>query len=55
VKGVAEAITKLDPDAATNSLLFPPADVVAKQISQPNWDEETEKAINELYASLSGV
>jgi spermidine/putrescine transport system substrate-binding protein len=55
VKGVAEAITKLDPEAATNPLLFPPADVVAKQISQPNWDEETEKAINELYASLSGV
>jgi spermidine/putrescine transport system substrate-binding protein len=55
VKGVEEAIKKLDPEAAENPLLFPPADVVAKQIPQPAWDEETEKAINELYASLSGV
>jgi spermidine/putrescine transport system substrate-binding protein len=55
VKGVAEAITKLDPEAAANPLLFPPADVVALQIPQPDWDEETEKAINELYATLSGV
>jgi spermidine/putrescine transport system substrate-binding protein len=55
VKGVDEAIKKLDPEAAANPLLFPPADVVAKQIPQPAWDEETEKAINELYASLSGV
>jgi len=55
VKGVEEAIKKLDPEAAENPLLFPPADVVAKQIPQPAWDEETEKAINELFASLSGV
>ena len=55
VKGVAEAIKKLDPEAATNPLLFPPADVVALQIPQPTWDEATEKAVNELYADLSGV
>jgi spermidine/putrescine transport system substrate-binding protein len=55
VKGVSEAIKKLDPEAATNPLLFPPADVVAKQIAPPVWDEATEKAVNEMFASLSGV
>ena len=30
------------PRPPTNPLLFPPADVVAKQIPQPAWDEETE-------------
>jgi spermidine/putrescine transport system substrate-binding protein len=55
VKGVAEAIKELDEDAATNPLLFPPADVVAKQHPQPSWDEETEATVNELYAELSGV
>ena len=55
VKGVADAITELDPEAATNPLLFPPADVVAKQHAQPNWDEETEATINDLYADLAGV
>ena len=42
VKGVAEAIKELDPEAATNPLLFPPADVVAKQHPQPDYDEATE-------------
>ena len=42
MKGVAEAIKELDPEAATNPLLFPPADVVAKQHPQPDWDEATE-------------
>jgi spermidine/putrescine transport system substrate-binding protein len=55
VKGVAEAIKQLDPEAATNPLLFPPADVLAKQHPQPTWDEATETKINQLYADLSGV
>ena len=55
VKGVAEAIKALDPEAATNPLLFPPADVVAKQHPQPNYDEATETKVNELYAALGGV
>ena len=55
VKGVAEAITELDPEAGENPLLFPPADVVAKQHPQPNWSEEDEAAINELFADLTGV
>ena len=40
VKGVAEAIAKLDPEAATNPLLFPPADVLAKQYPEAAWDDE---------------
>jgi spermidine/putrescine transport system substrate-binding protein len=55
VKGVAEAIKTLDPEAAENPLLFPPPEVVAKQVPAPTWDEATSKAINELYATLSGV
>ena len=55
VKGVDEAIKELDPEAGTNPLLFPPADVVAKQHPQPNWEEADEIAINEMFADLSGV
>jgi spermidine/putrescine transport system substrate-binding protein len=55
VKGVAGAIKALDPDAATNPLLFPPPNVVAKAHSQPIWDEATAAKMNALYADLSGV
>ncbi len=55
VKGVAQAIKALDPDAAKNPLLFPPPDVVAKQHPQPIWDEATAAKMNALYADLSGV
>ena len=54
VKGVAEAIKALDPEAASNPLLFPPADVLAKQHPQPVWDDATETAINEQFADVSG-
>ena len=55
VKGVSEAIKELDPEAAENPLLFPPAEVVAKQHPLPTWDEETEAAVKELDADLAGV
>jgi len=56
VKGVAEAIMELDPEAATNPLLFPPDDVLAKQHPEAAWDdEEVESQIKELYADLSGT
>jgi spermidine/putrescine transport system substrate-binding protein len=56
VKGVAEAIKALDPDIATNPLLFPPPEVVAKQYPESSWDDETvESQINELYADLAGA
>ena len=55
VKGAAEAIAKLDPEAAKNPLLFPPADVVAKQHNFQFLSDELETKMNELYADLSGV
>jgi spermidine/putrescine transport system substrate-binding protein len=55
VKGVADAIKELDPEAGDNPLLFPPADVAEKQHEQPNWDEATESAINELFSDLTGA
>ena len=55
VKGVDQAILKLDPELEGNELLFPPADVVARFHGQPEYDEATETRVNELYAELSGV
>jgi spermidine/putrescine transport system substrate-binding protein len=55
VKGVDEAIKALDPDAADNPLLFPPPDVVARMHPAPVWNDEDEKAINEMFAELTGV
>ena len=43
VKGVAEAIKSLDPEAATNPLLFPPADVLAKQHPSRSGTRPTEQ------------
>ena len=55
VNGVAEAIAAIDEEAATNPLLFPPDDVVAKQHAQPNWSEDDEAKVNELFADLTGA
>jgi spermidine/putrescine transport system substrate-binding protein len=55
VNGVDQAILELDPELEGNDLLFPPADVVAKQHTQPNWSEDDEAAINELFSDLTGV
>ena len=54
VKGVDQAILELDPELEGNELLFPPPAVVAKQHAQPTWDEESETAVNELFADLTG-
>jgi spermidine/putrescine transport system substrate-binding protein len=55
VKGVDEAILKLDPELEGNELLFPPADVVPRLHEQPQYDEATEAKVNELFADLAGV
>jgi spermidine/putrescine transport system substrate-binding protein len=55
VKGADEEIKKIDPEAATNPLLFPPADVVAKQHSFQALSDANEKILNELYSKLSGT
>jgi spermidine/putrescine transport system substrate-binding protein len=56
VKGVAEAIMELDPEAGENPLLFPPDDVLAKQHPEAAWDDEAvETKIKELYTDLAGT
>jgi len=55
VKGADVEIKKLDPEAATNPLLFPPADIVAKQHSFQSLSPELEDKINDLFADLSGT
>lgn len=54
VKGADAEIKKLDPEAATNELLFPTPEVVAKQHSFQALSDENEKVLNDLYAKLAG-
>ncbi len=55
VKGADEEIKKLDASLATNPLLFPPADVVAKQHSFQALSDDNEKVLNDLFSTLSGT
>ena len=55
VEGAADAIKKLDPGAETNPLLFPPADVIAKQHNFQFLSDELEVKLNALFAKLSGT
>lgn len=55
VKGIEAEIEKLDPGASTNPLLFPPADVVAKQKNFEALSTDQETTMNSLYADLSGT
>jgi spermidine/putrescine transport system substrate-binding protein len=54
VKGADAEIKKLDPDAAKNPLIFPPADVQAKFHNFQFLPEELEKSLDELYLDLTG-
>jgi len=55
VKGADAEIAALDPDAATNPLLFPTPEMVEKMHSFQALSEEQEVVLNEAYASLSGL
>ena len=55
VKGADAEIKKLDASAAANPLLFPPADVVAKQHNFQALTDDVEKALNDAFAKLSGT
>jgi spermidine/putrescine transport system substrate-binding protein len=55
VKGAADEIKALDPDAATNPLLFPDAATAGKFHSFQALSEEQEALMNELFANLSGT
>jgi len=54
VKGVSDVIAADDPDLAVNPLLFPPADVTAKQYPQPDLTDEEDVAFTEMSATLEG-
>jgi spermidine/putrescine transport system substrate-binding protein len=55
VKGADEEIKALDDSAATNPLLFPTPDVVAKQYNFQSLSDEQEKKMNDLFSTLSGT
>ena len=55
VKGADVEIKKLDPEAATNPLLFPTPEVVAKQHNFQSLTAEKEAKLNDLYAQLVGT
>ena len=55
VKGAADEIKALDPEAATNPLLFPDAATAGKFHSFQALSEEQEALMNELFATLSGT
>ena len=54
VKGVADVIRATDAELADNPLLFPPADITAKQYSQPDLTNEEDIAFNDLVSALEG-
>ena len=55
VKGADEELKKLDASTEGNPLLFPPADVVAKQHNFQALSDANEKVLNDLYSTLSGT
>jgi spermidine/putrescine transport system substrate-binding protein len=55
VKGCDAELTKIDPSTKDNPLLFPPADVIAKQHNFQALSDENEAKLNDLYAKLSGT
>ena len=55
VNGTDVEIKKLDPGAETNPLLYPPADIVAKQRNFQFLSDELEKKLNSLFSTLSGT
>jgi spermidine/putrescine transport system substrate-binding protein len=55
VKGAAEVLLADDPDTASNPLIFPPPEILAKLHIFGGLDEATEKYFNEQFATLTGL
>jgi spermidine/putrescine transport system substrate-binding protein len=55
VKGADAEIKKLDASAATNPLLFPTPEIVAKQRVFQSLSAANEKTMNDLFSKLSGT
>ncbi|MGZ6294942.1 MAG: extracellular solute-binding protein [Candidatus Limnocylindrales bacterium] len=55
VEGAADVMKQLDPAALSNPLVFPPADVIAKQKNFQFLKPEIEQKMNDLFGQLSGA
>ena len=55
VKGAAEVLIASDPDVASNPLIFPPPEILAKLHIFIGLDEATEKYFNEQFATVTGL
>ena len=55
VQGADAEIKKLDAEAASNPLLFPTPEIVAKQHNFQALSTELEDAMNEQFSTLSGT
>ncbi len=55
VKGADTEIKKVDASAATNPLLFPTPEIVAKQRNFQSLSAANEKTMNDLFSKLSGT
>jgi spermidine/putrescine transport system substrate-binding protein len=55
VKGADVEIKAVDPDAATNPLLFPTPEVVSKQHNFQSLSDEIEAKLNDVFSKLSGT
>ena len=55
VKGADAEIKKLDASAPSNPLLFPTADVIAKQHNFQFLSDELDTALKSLYTDLAGA
>lgn len=55
VKGVQDELAKLDPELATNPLLFPDDETSARLHSFATLDDATEQQMDEEFASITGA
>jgi len=55
VNGAAEAIKALDPEAANNPLIFPPADVLERTYAYPAYDDAKDVYFQDLLDKLMGA
>jgi spermidine/putrescine transport system substrate-binding protein len=55
VKGAQEILMKTEPELASNEMIFPPADVLARCSGYPNLSVEEEQQMNEAFEAVIGA
>jgi spermidine/putrescine transport system substrate-binding protein len=55
VKGVQELVEKIDPDLASNPLVFPDEETQARLSGYPNLTSAEERQMNERFATVTGA